>query len=64
MAKRTGLWTINEVAKRLCGLVTAFSPIIRKAYPENDNLQLALDGALAACALLVDEAEAQLPVGV
>lgn len=63
MAKRTGLPTIVKVAKRLCQLVAAFSPIIKKTYPTNTALHDALDTVSAACSVLVVVGEAQLPVG-
>lgn len=63
MAKRTGLTTIRQVAFRMCQLVAFFTPIIEKTYPENTALKAALVAANAACAVLVDEADSQLPVG-
>jgi hypothetical protein len=63
MAQRTGLRTIRDVAHKLCLLVAAFAPVIRKAYPENAALQLALDAAIAACGLLVVAADDALGVG-
>lgn len=63
MAQRNGLRKIRDLANILCKLVTAFSPIIRRAYPENATLMAALDAVLIACAVLVEEADLALPVG-
>ena len=63
MARRTGLTTIKDLANKLCRLTASFTPIIKRAYPNNDALHLALDTANAACAVLVEEAIAALPVG-
>jgi hypothetical protein len=57
MARRTGVPTIQGVAKELCRLVTKFTPVIAAAYPSNSALLLALDAANAACAALVLELE-------
>lgn len=61
--QRTGLRTIRDLADKMCLLVSAFTPIIKRAYPNNDTLQLALAAALAACAALVVAADEALPVG-
>lgn len=58
MARRTGIPTILWTAKRLCDLVTRFTPIITQLYPTNTALQAALAAANAACATLVLEADA------
>lgn len=60
---RTGLRTIRDLADKLCLLVAAFTPIIKRAYPDNEPLQTALAAALAACAALVVAADDALPVG-
>lgn len=61
--QRTGLRTIRDLADKLCLLVAAFTPIIKRAYPENEQLQIALAAALAACGVLVVAADEALPVG-
>lgn len=63
MAKRTGLPTIVKVSKRLCQLVAAFTPIIKKNYPTNTDLHNALDSVAAACSVLVVVGDAALPIG-
>ncbi len=60
---RTGLRTVRNIAFALCKLVTISTPIIRKAYPSNAALLVALDAAVLACAALVAEADLALPVG-
>lgn len=63
MARRTGISSINKIAKEMCRLVTTFTPIIQRIYPENVALLAALDAANAACALLVVESENALEFG-
>lgn len=63
MARRTGVSTIKGLAQRLCQLTTAFSPIIRRVFPDNVALHVALDTANAACAVLVNELEAVTEYG-
>lgn len=63
MARRTGLRTIRELAFRMCQLVGAFTPIIKRVYPDSIALHTALDTANAACSLLVAEADDVLPIG-
>lgn len=63
MAQRTGLRTLRNLAQKLCLLVGAFAPIIRRAFPSSTALHVAMDTALAACAVLVTEADLVLPVG-
>lgn len=52
MAKRTGVPTMMQVARRLCDLIIKFSPIIAQAYPGNAALMAALAAANAACSEL------------
>lgn len=61
--RRTGLTTIRDLADKLCQLIGAFAPIIRRVYPDNEALHIALDTALAACATLSAEADKSLPEG-
>jgi len=63
LATRTGLPTIVEVSKRLCALINAFSPIIRKLYPDNTALINALEAAQAACYVLHQVAQDQIVIG-
>jgi hypothetical protein len=55
MTSRTGIPSLMEVARRMCGLITAFTPIIIKLYPSNTALQTALSAANTACQLLHEE---------
>lgn len=61
--RRTGLTAIRDLAQSLCRLVAVFTPIIKRVYPDATALHTALEVANAACAVLVAEAEAVLPVG-
>lgn len=58
MATKTGVPSLIQVARRMCKLITAFSPIIRRVYPDNEALLLALDAAMTACSVLDAELEA------
>jgi len=61
--RRTGLTTIRDLAFKLCRLIAAFTPIIKRVYPDSTALHTALDTVNAACAVLVAEADATLPIG-
>jgi len=62
--RRTGLPSISKVARVMCRLLTEFSPIIQRLYPNNTALLAALAAALAACSVLQDEVSKQLEEGV
>jgi hypothetical protein len=64
MAKRNGVSSLVQVAKRLCSLIVNFSPIIAREFPSNTALQTALAAALAACQALSDELAAVQDFGV
>ena len=49
MAKRTGVFTLMNLAKQMCRGIVFFTPVIRLAYPGNIILMAALDTANAAC---------------
>lgn len=55
MTQRTGVFSLLQVSKRMCKLILAFAPIIRRVYPENTALQLALEAAMASCEVLEQE---------
>lgn len=55
MAVKTGVPTLILVAQRLCQLINAFAPIIRRVYPDNTALHVALETAQAACMVLHNE---------
>ena len=57
MARRTGVPTLMDIASRMCKLIVAFAPIIRRVYPDSTALHLALDSALVACQALHEELE-------
>lgn len=49
MAKRTGITTLRTIAKTMCKLVLSYGETIKKIYPENTALHIAIDTADAAC---------------
>lgn len=52
MARRTGVPTLMFVARRMCQLITDFTPVITTLYGGNSALLAALAAANAACATL------------
>lgn len=52
MRKVDGLQSMDKLAKQLCRIVSAFAPIIRNKFPENDALMAALLSAETMCSLL------------
>lgn len=61
--RRTGLTKIRDLAEVLCRLIGGFTPIIKRIYPDSTALHNALDACNVACLVLVQEADAVLPVG-
>jgi hypothetical protein len=57
MAARTGIPTLNDLAKEMCKYVTKFSPGLAIIYASNPALLAALAAASAACAELAKETE-------
>lgn len=55
MTRRTGIPSLMEVARKMCLLITKFTPVIIKLYPENAALLAALAAANAACSALHEE---------
>lgn len=55
MARRTGIPALMEVARRMCQLITNFTPVIVQLYGNNTALMAALSAANAACAALHEE---------
>jgi hypothetical protein len=41
-----------EVGKRLCKLITTYTPVITQLFPDNEELLAALAAANTACAAL------------
>jgi hypothetical protein len=54
-SRKTGVPAMMLVARRLCALITRFTPIILSVYPTATALHVALDTANAACAVLYAE---------
>jgi hypothetical protein len=52
------------VARRLCNLITKFTPVIERLYGNNEALMTALAAANAACAVLHEELSAVREYGV
>lgn len=63
MAKRTYIPTIIAVTKRLCQVIVLATPIIKKAYPSNTTLHLALESANIACGALNEQASLVREIG-
>lgn len=55
MARRTGVPALMGVARRMCLLITKFTPIIVQLYGGNVALLTALAAANAACSALHEE---------
>lgn len=55
MARRTGVPALMIVARRMCLLITNFTPIITQLYGNNATLMAALAAANAACSALHTE---------
>jgi len=64
MAQRNGFYSIRKYARLMCNYIFLFGPVIRKLYPNNAALIAALDTAMAACEILVNEIDQQAPQGV
>jgi len=64
MAKRTGVPSLMEVARRLCLLIVKFTPVITATYPTNTTLHAALAAANAACNALHEELSTVREYGV
>ena len=64
MTRRTGVPSLISVAREMCRLILVFSPIIRRAYPSNTALHVALEAANAACDVLRQELEEVREFGV
>lgn len=62
--RRDGLYSIQKNARELCKFIVDFSPVIRRLYPANETLSLALDAALAACSALEAAVTAQKQAGI
>lgn len=52
MTRRTGVPALMEVARRMCNLITKFTPVITQLFPGNAELLAALAAANTACAAL------------
>lgn len=58
MARRLGNVKLQSIARVMCKSIVAFAPAIRKAYPDNTALHLALETAMLACEALEQQLEA------
>lgn len=52
MTRRTGVPSLMAIARRMCNLITKFTPVITNLYPNNAELLAALAAANVACAAL------------
>jgi hypothetical protein len=64
MAPRDGFYSLRKVSRELCRLIVAFEPTIRRLYPNNAALHLALDAAMLACQELHRQVDLQSEIGV
>ncbi len=64
MARRIGFYSLRKFAGGVCKYVVQFGPAIKLAYPSAPLLHAALDAALLACQILIDEINDVAPVGV
>jgi hypothetical protein len=55
MAQRTGVPALMLVARRMCNLITKFTPILTQLYGTNSAFMTALSAANAACMALHEE---------
>lgn len=62
--RRIGFYSLRKVGRELCRLIYVFTPIIRKAYPDNAVLLAALETANVACDALVKEIDEVAEPGV
>lgn len=62
--RRTGLPSLDKIAREMCRLIVTFTPIIRSLYPENAALLAALAAANAACEALEEQISGVLQEGV
>jgi hypothetical protein len=62
--KRTGLPTIKATAKAICALVTTYTPVVKKLFPDNTELHDALAAINVACAAIVPIIDEVLDPGV
>lgn len=63
MAQRSGLPTIRDTAKFLCKFIAGALPVIRRVFPDEEELHLALEVLQAAACALVPLADDALPMG-
>lgn len=55
MAKRTGLTTLLDLARKICQIIVTFGPVLRSAIPTNQRVYLdALNQACSDFVLNVD----------
>ena len=58
MTRRTGIPTLMFLARRMCKMLSAYSGVITKLYPDNTALLAALAAANVACGVLFVELDA------
>jgi hypothetical protein len=57
MARRTGVSSLRLTTYRLCRLLSKFTVVIHRVFPDETDLHTALDVAALACAVLLAELE-------
>ena len=60
---RTGLPTIRDTCRFLCGFLAVYIPVIKKVFPDDTDLHTALDLLMVSVCAVVSLADDALPVG-
>lgn len=55
MARKTGVPSLMIVARRMCDLITRFTPVLTQLYGGNAAFMAALSAANAACMALHEQ---------
>ncbi|MGH9993577.1 MAG: hypothetical protein ACREAZ_13275 [Nitrososphaera sp.] len=63
MASRTGLPTIKEFAAFLCTFLSVWIPIVKRTFPDDTELHLALETLRLAACTAVAVVDARLDIG-
>lgn len=57
MTQKTGQTALQGLAKEMCKLILRWFPVMKRVYPENVALHLAIESADIACKALFEELE-------
>lgn len=64
LPRRIGFYSLRKTALAMCKYTIAFTPIIKKFFPDAVALHAALAAANAACALVIAEIDLVAEPGV